>query len=65
MFDFQNKPYAIVVDIAAACLLSAAIYLLSNQGVIPEFHSFFYVIFTPIIALLLIRKRKQEQDSDK
>lgn len=64
MFDFQDKPYAIVVEIAVACLLSGMLYLLSSSGVI-SIHPFTYFVLTPIIVLILVRKRKQEAESKK
>lgn len=65
MFDFQDKPYAIVIEIAVACLLSGMLYLLGTSGVISPLHPFTYFLLTPIVVLLLARKRKQEQESEK
>ncbi len=65
MFDFQDKPYAIVVEIAVACLLSGMLYLLGSSGVITPLHPFVYFILTPLLVLLLVRKRKQEEEARK
>jgi len=65
MFDFQDKPYAIVIEIAVACLLSGMIYLLGSSGVISPIHPFTYFLLTPLVVLLLVRKRKQEEESKK
>lgn len=65
MFDFQDKPYAIVVEIAVACLLSGMLYLLGSSGIISPIHPFTYFLLTPILVLLMVRKRKQEEESRK
>lgn len=65
MFDFQDKPYAIVIEIAVACLLSGMLYLLGTSGIISPLHPFTYFLLTPILVLLMARKRKQEQESRK
>lgn len=65
MFDFQDKPYAIVVEIAVACLLSGMLYLLGSSGIISPLHPFTYFLLTPILVLLMVRKRKQEEESRK
>jgi hypothetical protein len=63
-FDPKHKPYAVFIDIGLALILSGAVFLLSNARIITEIHPFTYVILTPIIALLLIRARKREEESE-
>ncbi|MCT4665397.1 MAG: hypothetical protein N4A45_09220 [Flavobacteriales bacterium] len=62
-FDFKNKPYSIFIDIGLALVLCLAIFLLGNAGYIKQLHPLFYVVFGPMVALLLIRARKREEES--
>lgn len=62
------KKYPILIDVFMAVLLSVSLYMFTYTGVIStSLHPALYIILTPIVFLMLKRKREREEkeESDK
>ena len=58
------KKHPILIDLFMAVLLSVSLYMFTYTKIIDPLHPVLYAILTPIIFLMLKRKREQE-DNDK